>query len=67
MPKQIENGFVTEHNFACNMLLNCLQVLEEHQSKINTANSFDLVCYTLQRLIPVRRSHNFVHYRLWNA
>jgi hypothetical protein len=33
MPKQTENGFVTEYNFVCEVLLSCLEVLEEHRSK----------------------------------
>jgi hypothetical protein len=67
MPKQMENGFVTEYNFACVVLLSCLEVLEEYHSKLfNEFRWFGLLhVTTIGGCTPL--SQNFAHHRLRSA
>jgi hypothetical protein len=67
MPKQTENSYVTEYNFACEVLLSCLEVLEEYHSKLfNEFRRFGLLhVTTIGGFTPL--SQNFANYLLRNA
>lgn len=67
MPKQMENSFVTDYDFACEMLFSFLEVLEEYHSKcFNEFRWFGLLhVTTIGGCTPL--SQNFAHYRLRNA
>jgi hypothetical protein len=63
----VENGFVTEYKFASEVLLSCLEVLEEYHSKLfNGFRPFGLLhVTTVGGCTPL--SQNFAHHRLRNA
>jgi hypothetical protein len=67
MPTQMENSFVTKYNFECEVLLSCLEFLEEYHSKLlYEFRWFEFLhVTTIGGCTPFSR--NFAHYRLRNV